>query len=64
MSKLKSKYKMSKSEGGKRMKFANKIPRSELNFKCLKETDKIVAKCLPCDKILKNSVYDWLLGHR
>ena len=55
---------MSKSEGGKRMKCANKIPWSELNFKCLKETDKIVAKCLPCDKILKNSAYDWLLGHR
>ena len=35
---------MSKSEGGNRMKCANKIPWSELNFKCLKETDKIVAK--------------------
>ena len=44
---------MSKSEGGKRMKCANKIPLSKLNFKCLKETDKIVAKCLQCNKILK-----------
>ena len=44
MSKLKSEYKMSKSEGEK-------------------ETDKIVAKCLQCDKILKSSAYDWLLGH-
>ena len=56
---------MSKSEGGKRMKCANKIPWSELNFKCLKETDKIVAKCLQCDKILKKQcLYDRLLGHR
>ena len=55
---------MSKSEGGKRMKSANKIPLSELRFKGLKETDKIVAKCLQCDKILKNSDYDRLLGHR
>ena len=55
---------MSKCEGGKIMKCANKIPWSELNFKCLKETDKIVAKCLQCDQILKNSAYDRLLGHR
>ena len=55
---------MSKSEGGKRMKCANKIPWSELNFKCFKETDKIVAKCLQCDHILKNNAYDRLLGHR
>ena len=55
---------MSKCEGGKRMKCANKIPWSELNFKCLKETDEIVEKCLQCDKILKNSAYDRLLGHR
>ena len=55
---------MSKSEGGKRLKCANKIPWSELNFKCLKETDKIMAKCLQCEKILKNSAYDRLLGHR
>ena len=46
------------------MKCANKIPWSELNFKCLKETDKIVAKCLQYDKIFKNSAYDRLLGHR
>ena len=64
MSKLKSKYKMSKCEGGKRMKCVKKIPWSELNFKCLKETDKIVAKCLQCDKMFKNSPYDRLLGHR
>ena len=37
---------MNKSEGGKGMKCANKIRWSQLNFKCLKETDKIVAKCL------------------
>ena len=55
---------MSKSKGGKRMKCANKIPWSELNFKCLKKTDKIMPKCLQCDKILKNSAHDWLLGHR
>ena len=55
---------MSKSEGGKRMKCANKILWSELNFKCLKENDKYVAKCLQCDKILKNNAYDRLLGHR
>ena len=54
---------MSKSEGGKRMKYANKIPWSELNFKCLKENAKIVTKCSQCDKILKNSAYDRLLGH-
>ena len=59
-----SKYKMSKSEEEKRMKCANKIPWSELNFNCLKETDKIVAKCLQCDKVLKNSAYDRLLGHK
>ena len=46
------------------MKCANKIPWLELNFKSLKEIDKIVAKCLQCDNILKNSAYDRLLGHR
>ena len=46
------------------MKCANKISCLELNFKCLKETDKIVAKCLQCDQIKKNSAYDQLLGHR
>ena len=37
--KLKSKYKMSKSQEGNRKEQANEIPWSELNFKRLKETD-------------------------
>ena len=40
------------------------IPWNKLKFLCLQEKNKNVAKCLFCSKVLKNVVYNRLLGHR